>query len=91
MYVKVHYVRMMWYVHKRRTTVFDGEPSSRSCRNATTSDQIQELFFIFSPYFCIFQPNLHLAKTEELEKELAKRKVTSTKVLALLVQKYLLY
>ena len=62
-----------------------------------TAPAAQPLFVIFL-YFCLiflcFQPNLHLAKIEELEKELAKRKVTSTKVLALLVfllvQKYLL-
>ena len=38
MYVKVQYVRILWYVHERRPSISDGQPSSRSCRNSSTSD-----------------------------------------------------
>ena len=29
---------MMWYVHERSTGIFDTQPPSRSCRNASTPD-----------------------------------------------------
>jgi hypothetical protein len=37
--MKVLYVRrMMWYVHERRPVIFDGQPPSRSFRDASTPD-----------------------------------------------------
>ena len=48
----LHVRRMMWYVHERRPAIFDGQPPSRSCRDAYTPDHgLPEGQYIIS---CLF-------------------------------------
>jgi hypothetical protein len=70
--MKVLYLRrMIWYVHERRPTIFDGQPPSRSCRDASTPDHVLSI----TDGLLKTERNKYILYYEEMKREFKKRHI----------------